>query len=72
MIEDRETCVELNKYEDGPVFEGGNVNIKEPRQPEVTEEPKKPAREKKKPGWMKGLADRFARIMSEDEEEDDQ
>jgi cell division protein FtsA len=72
MIEDRETCVELNKYEDGPVFEGGNVNIKEPRKTEVTEEPKKPAREKKKPGWMKGLADRFARIMSEDEEEDDQ
>jgi cell division protein FtsA len=71
MIKPGETCVELNKYEDGPVFEGDKAPRYEPdEEPEPEKKPaKKPA---KKPGWMRGLADRFARIMSEDEEDEEQ
>ena len=71
IIKPGETCVELNKYEDGPVFEGDKAPRYEPdEEPEPEKKPaKKPA---KKPGWMRGLADRFARIMSEDEEDEEQ
>jgi cell division protein FtsA len=72
-IPEGETCVELNKYENGPTFEA-------PLRPEpVAPNPEpptagNPARtgKSKKSGWIKNLTDRFARIMSEDDEEEDQ
>ena len=65
-----ETCVELNKYEDGPTFEGTL-----PRQPEesVKNEIKKSKKDdgtKKKKSWGK-WADRLKSLMSEDDEADD-
>ncbi len=64
-----ETCVELNKYEDGPTFEG-----KLPRQPEEPvrtkgEKPKEKEKPKKKT-WGK-WADKLKSLMSEDDETDD-
>jgi hypothetical protein len=65
-----ETCVELNKYEDGPTFEGTL-----PRQPEEsvkneTKKSKKDEGTKKKKSWGK-WADRLKSLMSEDDEADD-
>ena len=75
MIADGETCVELNRYEDGPIFEGGV-----PRQSQPQQHPQQPGRTKpeaptkepkaKKP-WSK-WAEKLKGLMTEDDNEDDQ
>ena len=71
MIEDGETCVELNRYDDGLM-----VNVPNPRpvreeRPVNNEQPKQPKSEKRK-SW-KRWADKLSSLMSEDEPgEDDQ
>lgn len=72
MIEPGETCVELNNYvDDGLTFDGPMPNKYEESKPVQGPQirTKKP---EKKGGFLKGLADRFARIMQEDEEDEEQ
>jgi len=73
-IPEGETCIELNKYENGPTFEAPLRNEPVVTNPDpVAGKPKKGGKgDKKSPGWIKNLTDRFARIMSEDDEEEDQ
>ena len=68
MIEDGESCIELQQYADGPTFEG-------PRAPsseyvdQKSELPRETKETKKKSGnslW-KGWADKLSRLMSEDD-----
>lgn len=64
-----ESCVELNKYED-PTFE-----VRQQEQVRRTEDTgrteKKPAdKGSKKPGWIKNLTERFGRLMTEDDEDE--
>lgn len=68
MIEDGETCIELQQYADGPTFEGPRAPRPEyvDPKPELPREPKEP---KKKPGksrW-KAWGDKLSRLMSEDD-----
>ncbi|MBQ6079856.1 MAG: cell division protein FtsA [Muribaculaceae bacterium] len=75
MIEDGETCLELNRYEDDLVFEGTNarnVEPAKPTKPAAERKPKSPKAEKKS-RW-KAWGDKLSRLMSEDDEtvEDDQ
>lgn len=73
MIPAGETCIELNKYEDGPVFEGGTVpgnHIPEtPAQPNP--QPSKPKEPKPKKAWSK-WAEKLKGLMTEDDNDDDQ
>ena len=74
MIEDRETCVELNKYEDGPVFEGGNAaaaaaRAEQTREREESEKPEKPKR--KGPSRWDKLRNKLSSLMTEDEPDND-
>ena len=74
MIEDRETCVELNKYEDGPVFEGGNAaaavaRAEQTREREESEKPEKP--KKKGPSRWDKLRNKLSSLMTEDEPDND-
>ena len=72
MIEPGETCVELNKYEDGLTFEGHVPHQNEPSRPQPEKQPKEKEKNKKPKSWSK-WADRLKSLMSEDEEaEDDQ
>ena len=68
MIEDGESCIELQQYADGPTFEGPRAPRPEyvDPKPELPREPKEP---KKKPGksrW-KAWGDKLSRLMSEDD-----
>ena len=68
MIEDGETCIELQQYADGPTFEGprapGHEYVgPEPEQPRETKETKK----KSGNSLWKGWADKLSRLMSEDD-----
>ena len=72
QIEQGETCVELNKYVDGPTFEGPI-----PVQPAAAQQPaeprtSKPAKPKKTGGRWEILKSKLSRLMSEDEEADDE
>ena len=74
MIEDRETCVELNKYEDGLVFEGGNAaaavaRAEQTREREESEKPEKP--KKKGPSRWDKLRNKLSSLMTEDEPDND-
>ena len=74
MIEDRETCVELNKYEDGPVFEGGNAaaavaRAEQTRERDESEKPEKP--KKKGPSRWDKLRNKLSSLMTEDEPDND-
>ena len=64
-----ETCVELNKYEDGPTFEGSLPRQAEPVKSKV-EKPKDKDKPKKQKGWGK-WADKLKSLMSEDDDNDD-
>ncbi len=70
MIPVGETCVELNKYEDGPVLEGSNYPQREeptqPRKPEKTKEPKEP---KSRKPWSK-WTEKLKGLMTEDDDEE--
>jgi len=70
MIEEGETCVELNRYED-PVFEP-SMNYREPvaSQPQPAPAPAKP-KSPKRSGWFKNMADKLSSLMSEDDPNDD-
>ena len=71
QIEPGETCVELNRYENGPVFEGPQRPA-EPARPA----PERPARTskpiKKGKGFFKKLGDKLNVLMSEDDANDDE
>ena len=70
MIPEGETCIELNKYEDGPVFEG-NIPVQQPQQPSQprprTEQPKEP---KTRKPWSK-WAEKLKGLMTEDDNDDE-
>ena len=70
MIPDGETCVELNKYENGPTFDGPLPPRPEPVAPQ---QPAKPTKEKpkKQSAWGK-WADKLKNLMQEDDDNDDQ
>ena len=74
MIEDGETCIELNKYADGPTF-NGPIRSTEPVAPNYGRQHEEPREPKKKTGknrW-KVWGDKLSRLMSEDDvTEDDQ
>jgi len=74
MIGDTETCIELNKYADGPIIEGTHV-YDEPVAPVAARKPDEPAigkKPEKKSRW-KAWGDKLSRLMSEDDvTEDDQ
>ncbi len=72
MIESGDTCIELNKYEDGPTFEspnGPSPNYTEPERP-VDREPK--SKKPKKPNRWKKWTDNLLSLMSEDDATDDE
>ena len=69
-LADGETCIELNRYEDSPIFDG-------PRDPEPsgqtpTHETPKPKKPKKPKNWITNIRKRLDSIMSEDDVEDEQ
>ena len=70
MIEQGESCVELNRYENGPVFEGPNRPA-EPVGP-VEDRPSRPAKPKKTSGRWDMLKKKLSSLMSEDEDTDDE
>ena len=70
LIEDNATCDELNKYEDGPVFEGGTIRTNEPPRAATPQKQPKPEKQGKKNRW-KTWGDKLSRLMSEDDVNDD-
>ena len=70
-IGEGETCVELNKYEDGGLKFDGPVrsDAASPADPEPPVKRKEP---KKQRGWIQGLKKRIDSIMSEDDEDEEQ
>ena len=72
MIESGETCVELNKYENGPTFEGPNANSHQYTEPErPIERAPKPKKVEKRNRWKK-WTDKLSSLMSEDDATDDE
>lgn len=69
MIPEGETCIELNKYDDGPTFEGPITHpaAPEPVRPVAPEKPRQPA---KKNRWKK-WTEKLSSLMSEDDASDD-
>lgn len=70
-IEQGETCVELNKYEDGGLRFDGPM----PQEPVPAAEPERAKKRsekttKRQRGWIQGLKKRFDSIMSEDDDDD--
>lgn len=68
QIEDGATCVELNRYENGPVFDGPTTTEEPPR---PTKEPRASKPAKKGKGFFKKLGDTLSGLMSEDDANDD-
>ena len=73
MIDSSDTCVELNKYENGPTFEGSNAQsanqYAEPARP-VEHEPK-PKKPEKRNRWKK-WTEKLSSLMSEDDVTDEE
>lgn len=73
QIEDGVTCVELNNYDNAPVFNGPQ----RPAEP-VTPTPERKQKTEKTPrktrsgGFLKKLGDKLTTLMSEDDNDDDQ
>lgn len=67
LINDGETCVELNNYENTPVFEGGPARTYETPRETVERQPKKP---EKKSRW-KVWGDKLSRLMTEDDDNEE-
>ena len=69
-----ESCVELNKFVDGPVMQGGNGQQEPaPKKQEPTRRPKDEGSKKEK-GWSKrlrGLTGRLSSLMTEDDNDND-
>ena len=73
MIEDGETCIELNKYADGPTFEGPQRPVGNDSEPEYERPVKKQASRPSKPSRWEKIRKQLSNLMSEDEPgEDDQ
>ena len=73
MIEDGETCIELNKYADGPTFEGPQRPVGSDSEPEYERPVKKQASRPSKPSRWEKIRKQLSNLMSEDEPgEDDQ
>ncbi len=70
LIPAGETCVELNKYENGPTFEGTLPRQNEPARPK-TDKPKEKDKPKKQWNWGGKWADKLKSLMSEDDETDE-
>ena len=71
MMPDGETCVELNRYENGPVMEGQQRPYEAPR-PASERQPKTPKTDKKGPGFFTRLGKKLNNLMSEDDANDDE
>lgn len=67
LINDGETCVELNNYENTPVFEGGPARTYETPRETVERQPKK---SEKKSRW-KVWGDKLSRLMTEDDDNEE-
>jgi len=72
QIEDGETCVELNKYENGPTFEGPMTYHTEPQPRPEPVQPARTTKAPKKSGWFKNLTEKLSGLMSEDDANDDE
>lgn len=67
-----ETCIELNKYEDGPVMDGTTSRQPQNQEPARPKSPEQQPKEPKpKKPWSK-WAERLKGLMTEDDNEDDQ
>lgn len=67
-----ETCIELNKYEDGPVMDGTTSRQPQNQEPARSKSPEQQTKEPKpKKPWSK-WAERLKGLMTEDDNEDDQ
>ena len=68
MIEDGESCIELQQYADGPTFEGPRAPSSEYVDPKP-EQPRETKETKKKPGRSRWAiwGDKLSRLMSEDD-----
>ena len=72
MIESGETCVELNKYENGPTFEGAaSRQHAEPERPVEREHRSRKPEKEKRNRWKK-WTDKLSSLMSEDDVTDDE
>ena len=72
MIPAGETCIELNNYEDSPVFEGklpNNPQREEPTQPRKPEKTKEPKEPKSRKPWSK-WTEKLKGLMTEDDDEE--
>ena len=69
MIEDGQTCVELNRYENELVLEGNYKPEPARRQPAAPSQPKEPRRKSTR---LSKWADKLKGLMSEDDDNDDQ
>lgn len=75
MIPDGESCIELNNYNDTPVFEGSTAPIHDVERPTTTADA--PVQDKKKPkkpkksGWFSKMTDQLKNLMNEDEDDID-
>ena len=74
QIKEDETCVELNSVVEGPIMpDNYKPQDTTPRTPaEPKKEDKRAKKGDKQPGWMKSLKDRINRIMTEDDDDDEQ
>ncbi len=69
-IGDEETCVELTRYENGPVMDRDDI----PQQPVESAPPVKTPVKAPKKGWgtkLRGLKDKLSGLIAEDEDNDD-
>lgn len=70
MIEEGETCIELNKYDD-PTFDNPALRQYVPHENEVKNEPVKTKKPEKKNRWKK-WTDKLSSLMSEDDNDEEQ
>ena len=70
MIEEGETCIELNKYDD-PTFDNPALRQYVPQENEVKNEPVKTKKPEKKNRWKK-WTDKLSSLMSEDDNDEEQ
>jgi hypothetical protein len=69
MIPVGETCIELNKYEDGPVLEGKIPNNPQREEPTEPRKPEKPKKSKPRMPWS-GWTEKLKGLMTEDDDEE--
>ena len=72
MIESGETCVELNKYENGPTFEGAAAASRQFTEPERSVEREPRHRKPEKRNRWKKWTDKLSSLMSEDDTNDEE